>query len=63
MQQDSDWRENLQDNIKPAMTYAAEYWPVKKQYMHKWVARMRMLRWMFGKLGKIEVEMSAFMSI
>ena len=50
--------------IRSAMTYEAEYWPIKKQHMHKMsVIKMRMLMSMCGKLGKIELEMSGLGSI
>ena len=47
--------------IIPAMAYGAECWPIKKQHMHKMdVAEMRMLRWMFGKTRKDQIQNERF---
>ena len=43
--------------IRPAMTYGAKCWPIKKQHMHKMdVPDMTMLRWMFGKSRKHKIR-------
>ena len=48
-------------SIRPAMTYGAECWPIKKQDMYKKeVAGMRMLRWMCGKTGKDKIRNERF---
>ena len=38
--------------IRPAMTYGAECWPIKKQHMHK----MDVLRWMCSKSRKDKIK-------
>ena len=36
--------------IRPAITYGAKCWPIKKEHVHKMdVAEIKMLRWMCGK--------------
>ena len=41
------------------MNYRAENWPIKKQHMYKMdVAKMRMLRWMYGKIRKNSLSRS-----
>ena len=51
--------------IRPAMTYGAECWPIKKQQMNKMdVVAMRILRRMCGNiLERIKLEMSILENI
>ena len=43
------------------MLYETERWATKKQYLHKMnIPEMRMLRWICGKLEKLESEMNIF---
>jgi hypothetical protein len=47
--------------VRPAMTYGAECWPIKKTHIHKMdVAEMRMLRWMCGKTRKDKIRNERF---
>ena len=43
--------------IRPAITYGAICWPIRKQHMHRTsVAEMRVLRWMCGKTSKDRIK-------
>ena len=43
--------------IRPAMTYKAKCWPIRKQNMQKMNAvGMRMLRWMCGETTKDKIQ-------
>ena len=47
--------------IRPAITYGARCWPIKKQHMHKMdVAGVRMLRLMYGKTWKDKIRNEHF---
>ena len=47
--------------IRPAMTCGLEYWPIKKQHVHKMdVTEMRTLRWMCGKTRNDKIKNERF---
>ena len=47
--------------IRLVMTHETEYWPIKKQHIHKIdIVEIKMLRWMYGKSRKNKIRNEYF---